>query len=173
MIVSLTNPGSHRSIRIVFMFALYLFVPINGFGQNADALPEGQGKDLVSNKCMSCHALSTVIVKRASHDVWDETVNKMVSEFKAPIHDNDKTVIVNYLATNFGADSSITPGQEMLAEQCFRCHGDGMWKDLKTDRSGWLSVIYRMVGRGGKWTPDQINVLADYLSKTYQVGASK
>jgi hypothetical protein len=42
-----------------------------------------------------------------------------------------------------------------------------MWRDIKTDREGWLSVIYRMVGRGGKWTPEQITVMADYLTDTY------
>ncbi|MGY8814120.1 MAG: hypothetical protein ACKVHQ_05320 [Gammaproteobacteria bacterium] len=173
MIVSLKFPWSYRSIRMVLIFALYLFVPIIGFSQSADSFPDGEGKSLISSKCISCHALSTVLVKRASQDVWDETVNKMVSEFKAPINQNEIAVIVNYLATNFGEDSSNNPGQEILAEQCFRCHGDGMWKDLKTDHSGWLSVIYRMVGRGGKWTPDQINILADHLSETYQVGASK
>ena len=58
-------------------------------------------------------------------------------------------------------------GQQILAEQCFRCHDGGMWHDLKTDRNGWLSVIYRMVGRGGVWTPEQINILADYLFLTF------
>jgi hypothetical protein len=62
---------------------------------------------------------------------------------------------------------SIHTGQRTLMEQCFRCHGDGMWRDIKTDRDGWLSVIYRMVGRGGKWTPEQITVMADYLTDTY------
>jgi hypothetical protein len=45
-----------------------------------------------------------------------------------------------------------------------------MWRDLKTDHEGWLSVVYRMVGRGGVWTPEQINVIADYLAETYPEG---
>ncbi len=48
-----------------------------------------------------------------------------------------------------------------------------MWRDLKTDRTGWLSALYRMIGRGGVWTEDQINVMADYLTATYSQGAEQ
>ena len=171
MIIGLKNLRSHIVVSTIFLVVLSLFTPVVGFSQDAVSMPGGVGRDLVSNKCVSCHALSTALVKRASEDEWEETVTRMVSTYMAPINDSDKSVILDYLSANFGEDSTYNPGQQMLAEQCFRCHGNGMWIDLKTDRTGWLSVLYRMVGRGGKWTPDQINAMADYLAEMYPAGA--
>jgi hypothetical protein len=141
--------------------------------QESDSLPQGAARDLVAEKCTECHALSTALLKRASRDAWQETLARMVSAYGAPIDAGENELLVDYLAANFGIDSSYSPGQQMLAEQCFRCHGEGMWQDLKTDRAGWLSVLYRMVGRGGLWTEDQIGVMADYLAATYPAGTSQ
>ena len=163
----------HHFIGTALLLAFCLLGPITAVSQDAASLPEGEGRDLVSDKCALCHALSTAVIKRASRDVWQETVNRMVTTYRAPINETEGTIILDYLSANFGEGSSYNPGQQMLAEQCFRCHGEGMWSDLKTDRTGWLSALYRMVGRGGVWTEDQITVMADYLAATYSEGAGK
>lgn len=136
-------------------------------------MPEGAGKELVTSKCSVCHGLGVALFKRLSPAEWDEIVNRMVGIYRAPINDTEIAIILDYLSTNFAAGPSRDPGQQMLAEQCFRCHGDGMWRDLKTDHAGWLSALYRMVGRGGRWTEEQINVMADYLAETYSEGAGQ
>jgi mono/diheme cytochrome c family protein len=59
------------------------------------------------------------------------------------------------------------PGRDVLAEKCFQCHGPAMWQDHRTDRRGWESVLYRMVGRGGLWTEDEIATMAGYLAAHY------
>jgi hypothetical protein len=38
-----------------------------------------------------------------------------------------------------------------------------MFRDGRQDRRAWEATIYRMVGRGGLWTADEINSMADYL----------
>jgi hypothetical protein len=63
--------------------------------------------------------------------------------------------------------STNLPGREVLAEKCFQCHGDGMWKDHRQDRRGWEGVLYRMMGRGAVWTEEDVRVMADYLAATY------
>lgn len=173
MITNLKVPSNNQLIWTVFLLAYCLLGAIPAFGQDAASMPEGEGRDLVAEQCATCHPLSMSLVKRASRDAWEETVDRMISIYMAPINDADEAIILNYLAANFGEDSSYNPGQKMLAEQCFRCHGEGMWKDLKTDRNGWLSALYRMVGRGGVWSEDQINVMADYLAETYPQGAGQ
>jgi hypothetical protein len=54
-------------------------------------------------------------------------------------------------------------GQLLVASKCFQCHTDAMFRDGRQDRRGWEATIYRMVGRGGLWTPDEIKLMADYL----------
>ncbi|MBT8099431.1 MAG: hypothetical protein KJO82_06755, partial [Gammaproteobacteria bacterium] len=170
------NPNfsnNNHAIRTLLLLACSLPVAMPASGQDAASMPAGEGRDLVAEQCVSCHAMSTALAKRASQEVWAETVDRMISIYRAPINDADQATIVSYLAEHFGEESSYNPGQQMLAEQCFRCHGDGMWRDLKTDREGWVSALYRMIGRGGVWTEDQINVMADYLAATYPPGADQ
>src|SRR5262245_62351324 len=40
-------------------------------------LPNGDGKDLVAEKCASCHDLRRVVVKRSNRDHWAHTVARM------------------------------------------------------------------------------------------------
>jgi mono/diheme cytochrome c family protein len=168
--IDLIIPGSRRIIRAKFLFIVILFGPVTGFSQGMDAMPEGEGRDLVASQCTVCHGLSTALVKRASREEWEATVGRMINTYMASINESDRRIIVDYLSANFGEGAVVDIGQQTVAEQCFSCHGDGMWRDLKTDHEGWLSVVYRMVGRGGVWTPEQINVIADYLAETYPEG---
>jgi cytochrome c5 len=59
------------------------------------------------------------------------------------------------------------PGKEVLVSKCFQCHAPTMWMDLRQDRRGWESTLYRMVGRGALWTQDDIRQMADYLGNVY------
>jgi len=63
------------------------------------------------------------------------------------------------------------PGKDVLVSKCFQCHAPTMWMDLRQDRRAWEGTIYRMIGRGALWTPDEIKQMADYLGATY--GRSK
>jgi mono/diheme cytochrome c family protein len=55
------------------------------------------------------------------------------------------------------------PGRDLVAANCFRCHTDAMFRDQRQDRRSWEATIYRMVGRGGLWTQDEIKLMAEYL----------
>jgi len=36
---------------------------------------------------------------------------------------------------------------------------------LRQDKRAWESTLYRMVGRGALWTPEEISAMADYLAQ--------
>jgi len=171
--------SSRRSVRAVGRWAACvcassLLLQTAAFAQDASTMPAGEGRELVVTQCVACHPLSTTLIKRASGDAWAETVARMVTMYMAPITESDADLMVSYLATHYGEDSaSYDPGQQMLADECFPCHGEGMWSDLRTDRRGWESVLYRMIGRGALWTTDQVAVMADYLTDTYPTGESQ
>jgi len=40
-----------------------------------------------------------------------------------------------------------------------------MWMPLRQDKRAWESTLYRMVGRGALWTPEEIGAMADYLAQ--------
>jgi len=59
------------------------------------------------------------------------------------------------------------PGRSVVMSKCFQCHTDAMFRDQRQDRRGWEAAIYRMVGRGGLWTGEEINLMADYLGSEF------
>src|SRR5262245_3821097 len=63
------------------------------------------------------------------------------------------------------------PGLEILKAKCFQCHTDSMWRDARQDARSWEAALYRMVGRGGIWTTEEIKQMADYLGTEF--GPSK
>ncbi len=63
------------------------------------------------------------------------------------------------------------PGRAVVLSKCFQCHTDAMFRDQRQDRRAWESTIYRMVGRGALWTPEEIKLMADYLGADYGIAA--
>jgi mono/diheme cytochrome c family protein len=59
------------------------------------------------------------------------------------------------------------PGLELLRSKCFQCHTDSMWRDARQDARWWEAALYRMVGRGGLWTTEEIKLMADYLGTDF------
>lgn len=62
---------------------------------------------------------------------------------------------------------TANPGRELVVSKCFQCHTDSMFRDQRQDRRAWEATIYRMVGRGGLWTPDERKLMADYLAADF------
>jgi mono/diheme cytochrome c family protein len=59
------------------------------------------------------------------------------------------------------------PGRVIVLSKCFQCHTEAMFRDQRQDRRSWEATIYRMVGRGALWTPEEIKLMADYLGAEY------
>jgi cytochrome c5 len=68
-------------------------------------LPEGTGRQLVAERCVSCHDLQRVAVKRSDRDDWDHTVARMRTRMTvASIPDlsaAETATVVNYLSEKF------------------------------------------------------------------------
>jgi mono/diheme cytochrome c family protein len=139
---------------------------------DAESMPEGEGKAMVTSVCSTCHSLGTVLSNRGNPEEWEQKVNEMIAR-GAQIFPDEMETIVGYLAANYGPSqvasgaSSTSAGQQLFQDKCFQCHGDTMWRDLKQDRRSWEGTLYRMVGRGALWTEDEIGQMADYLASTH------
>ncbi len=64
-------------------------------------------------------------------------------------------------------ESAKHPGLALLRAKCFQCHTDAMWRDARQDARWGEAALYRMVGRGGIWTTDEIKLMADYLGTDF------
>ena len=59
------------------------------------------------------------------------------------------------------------PGRAVVLSKCFQCHTDAMFRDQRQSHRAWEATIYRMIGRGGLYTPDEIKLMADYLATDF------
>jgi cytochrome c5 len=59
------------------------------------------------------------------------------------------------------------PGRTVVTAKCFQCHTDSMFRDARQDRRAWEAAIYRMIGRGGLWTAEEIKLMAEYLGSEF------
>src|SRR5262245_4857445 len=74
---------------------------------------------------------------------------------------------VPMLAASAAAQQPEHKGLTILKQKCFQCHTDSMWRDHRADARSWEAALYRMVGRGGLWTTDEIKLMAEYLGTDF------
>ena len=74
--------------------------------KDESGLPEGAGRQLVAERCVSCHDLQRVVVKRSDEDDWSHTVARMRTRMTvAQIPDltpAENATVVKYLSDKFG-----------------------------------------------------------------------
>jgi competence protein ComEA len=76
----------------------------------ASPLPEGPGKKLVGEICSFCHSAARIQDHAYTRDEWSSVIKGMISE-GAPVTDEEFSLILDYLAKNFG------PPPEQAREQ--------------------------------------------------------
>ncbi len=72
-------------------------------GAEAQDLPDGKGKDLVEDRCSTCHGLDLLFAEHDSKQQWSQIVNDMVSR-GATGTSEELATIIDYLAANFGPE---------------------------------------------------------------------
>ena len=58
-------------------------------------------------------------------------------------------------------------GKTLFEQKCLTCHKNTKFKDLASDRKGWVLTLSRMQRGTCKISDDELEVLADYLAKAY------
>lgn len=88
--------------------AALLFATLPILGTHFKQLPAGKGKAQVEAACYTCHAADLMAQQRLTEKQWTATVEKMM-RWGAAVSDNDKPVVIAYLAKHFGPDNKFTP----------------------------------------------------------------
>lgn len=74
--------------------------PPPSVAQGREALPEGEGADLVKNACLSCHGAEPIVQQRLTRPQWSAEVDKMV-RWGAELPAESKDVMIDYLVKYF------------------------------------------------------------------------
>jgi competence protein ComEA len=90
--------GGLRTLAVVFASAVFAASP-----SLADGPQNDRGRELFEDVCVYCHALSKVSGHHLNREEWKDLTKGMISE-GAPVTDEEFSLILDYLAKNFGRE---------------------------------------------------------------------
>jgi hypothetical protein len=71
---------------------------------NQEPANNNTARELVLDACTACHTLDRVKSQRLTSEEWRQTIAGMLSE-GVPLTDDETTLVVDYLAQNFGPEN--------------------------------------------------------------------
>ena len=74
-------------------------------------MPEDEGRVEVFGFCGSCHSIDLVLQQGLTRAVWEEVLVEMVQDQEmAPLRDNDRRKVLDYLEKYYGPDRRARTG---------------------------------------------------------------
>jgi sulfite dehydrogenase (cytochrome) subunit B len=92
-------------MRWMLIFGLLMIADRAVQAEEAVALKDAPGRDVVEGYCGACHSLDypRINARFLDRKGWESEVDKMIKTYGAPIGETDAKTIVDYLAANYGA----------------------------------------------------------------------
>jgi cytochrome c5 len=144
--------------------------------QNANPLPQGDGRDIVSVACSQCHYLGTIAKIRDGAAGWRMYVDNMVLR-GAQLTPPEIDKVVDYLSLNLGPGANLPPakpvtlpdgsGKNLVETRCELCHDLERVAEVKRSRAQWPTIVANMVARGATATPEEAKTIGDYLAANF------
>lgn len=141
--------------------------------QEQIALPEGEGKALVSVICSQCHGIRPLFVYNGDDRKWEILVHEMIA-FGAQVSPSERDTILAYLTTSFSSQRTAEApntarlpagtGREVLQASCASCHGVALIAGKRADLAGWEAILSRHTAEERvKLSAEEAKVLLAYL----------
>jgi competence protein ComEA len=92
------------------LVGMNMLIAASMFAADKAPPPADQGRKLVEEICSFCHGLARLKGQAYTREQWENVIKGMVSE-GAPVTDEEFSLILDYLAKNFG------PAQEPAAQE--------------------------------------------------------
>jgi mono/diheme cytochrome c family protein len=144
--------------------------------QAPDALPPGEGRDIVAVACSQCHPITILRSLREGDQGWRQHINKMVLR-GAQLTAAETDIVVDYLSTVFGPGISLPPAakidlppgaaKELVDTRCSVCHDLTRVSSAKRSRNEWKGTVARMVFYGAPITPDEQESITSYIHSNF------
>ena len=100
-----------RNLRVAMAVAALASGAAAQADESSVVLAQGEGVERVQASCAICHSLDYIVMNSPFQDRtgWEKTVTKMVKVMGAPLTPEDTTVVVDYLAANYGKPGTPAP----------------------------------------------------------------
>lgn len=159
-----TNIASSKLLK-----PLALFVSVTATANVVQADTDTQAKSLLETKCTTCHlpdskgGLGRIHESRRTPEGWAMTLERMSVAHGVKVSQQERKVLIKYLADNLGLAPSETaehrdllernfvdievPDNKLVAETCARCHSYGRIALQRRTEDDWRKLAHFHVGQ--------------------------
>jgi mono/diheme cytochrome c family protein len=148
---------------------LILAAVIAGATTSAQDLPNGNGREQVATRCLTCHDSDLIAQQRLSPAGWGREVDKMI-RWGAAVESSERDAIVAYLAAGFppgrttDADVANAPAEGTYKRACLVCHEADLVEAQRLGTPGWTREVDKMIRWGATVSDAEKAPLVDYLA---------
>jgi len=165
------------SLAAILLSAAPLHAQTGGSQVPPNALPPGDGKDIVAIACTQCHGLGTIVQLHEAPAGWKLHVYDMVLR-GAQLTPAEADTVITYLANNFGP-APMSPGaapialpgggqaKDLVTARCTVCHDLARITAVKSRKDDWSAVVTDMLAHGATATPEEAKTIAAYLDAQF------
>jgi len=145
-------------------------------------LPGGPVRNVILDNCTACHGIDDYAFYALDRDGWNALRDeKHTANFDTGISSSDKNILLDYLASNFGADSVPFPRDYVPPEisefftnadarifmevRCTACHTlDPIFSNRRSEE-GWRVALVNERERGAQLNDEELERLTEWLGR--------
>lgn len=145
-------------------------------------LPEGLIRNILLDNCTSCHGIDDYAFFALDSEDWEQLLaDKHVGDNQVVISNEEKSLLLNYLSSNFGADSIPFPRDYVPPEiteffnnadarifmevRCISCHTLDTVMSTRRSPEGWRVSLVSERERGAQLNDEELERLAEWLGR--------
>ncbi|TAL18411.1 hypothetical protein EPN96_01180 [bacterium] len=130
------------------------------------------GKELLIERCSTCHLLETVLRPRPAHN-WEKVVEEMTMIAWPRIRPDEATQILFYLTETRSPKAGSAAAPTELETHCLSCHEPGEIFAKQRTRQEWDAVVRAMADIAPEKVPvDQHDRIVDALVEAQSKAAA-
>lgn len=155
-------------------------------------LPDGPVRGVILKSCTACHGIDEYGYYAMDREGWHALVERMKATKSglvdgAVISDEDREILLDWLAAEFGPDAEMFERQYIprelteadllsdeqaaaqLSTSCSACHSTNRVTQAAMDEANWRKRVTREIGRGAQLLIDDADPLIEWLTRNHGI----
>ena len=144
--------------------------------------PQGPVRQVIFKSCTSCHGIDDYAYNALDRAGWDALITAKHTDVKAPLADDERALLLDWLAVRFGPTTKPFPrayvarevttffsdneAEALLKRSCTSCHAIDRVNSARFTPERWRVVTVDMRERGAKIEDDELERLVEWLGRT-------
>jgi cytochrome c2 len=144
--------------------------------------PQGQVRQVIFNRCVSCHGIDDYAYNALDRTAWDAHITSKHSGLDVQLTPEERAVLLDWLAERFGPTTKPFPrtyvarevttffsdaeAEGLVKRACTTCHALDRVNNARFSPERWRVVTLDMRERGAKLEDLELERLVEWLGRT-------